>query len=84
MKVDHPEQFPLATATVTQRSGTEVTGVVSADVSRNVPVISMASGRMVEIRARLGDTVTKGQILMRVQSADIRQALLGLPPGGRR
>jgi cobalt-zinc-cadmium efflux system membrane fusion protein len=29
---------------------------------------------VVEIRARLGDTVTKGQILMRIQSADIAQA----------
>ena len=34
----------------------------------------MASGRIVEIRARLGDTVTKGQLLMRVQSADIADA----------
>ncbi len=51
-----------------------VTGVVNADVSRNVPVISLASGRVVEIRAKLGDTVTKGQLLMRVQSADISGA----------
>jgi cobalt-zinc-cadmium efflux system membrane fusion protein len=47
---------------------------VSADVSRNVPVISVATGRILEIRTRLGDTVTKGQLLMRVQSADISQA----------
>jgi cobalt-zinc-cadmium efflux system membrane fusion protein len=75
VKVAHPEQFPLATAT--RSVGTpelNVTGVVSADVSRNVPVISVASGRVIEIRARLGDTVTKGQIVMRVQSADISQA----------
>ncbi len=52
----------------------DVTGVVSADVSRNVPVISIASGRIVEIRARLGDTVSKGQLLMRVLSADISSA----------
>ena len=48
--------------------------MVSADVSRNVPVISLASGRVVEIRAKLGDTVTKGQLLMRVQSSDISAA----------
>jgi len=73
--VDHPERFPLATA-VAQRSRQElkVTGVVSADVSRNVPVISVASGRILDIRARLGDTVTKDQLLMRVQSADIAEA----------
>jgi pyruvate/2-oxoglutarate dehydrogenase complex dihydrolipoamide acyltransferase (E2) component len=47
---------------------------VSADVSRNIPVISLASGRIVEIDARLGDTVTKGQLLLKVQSQDIAQA----------
>ena len=34
----------------------------------------MAPGRIVEIRARLGDDVKKGQLLMRVQSADIADA----------
>ena len=75
VKVDHPEQFPLAIAS--QRVSTpelNVTGVVSADVSRNVPVVSLASGRVVEIHARLGDQVNKGQLLMRVQSADISGA----------
>ena len=75
VKVDHPEQFSLSIATRHADSPElRVTGVVSADVSRNVPVISMATGRILEIRARLGDTVTKGQHLMRVQSADIAQA----------
>jgi len=75
VKVDHAEQFPLATATRRDSvAELAVTGVVSADVSRNVPVISLASGRVVEIHARLGDQVTKGQLLMRVQSADISGA----------
>lgn len=75
VKVDHPEQFPVATAEAYD-AATELkaTGVVSPDVSRNVPVISLAAGRVVEVRARLGDTVTKGQLLMRVQSADIAGA----------
>jgi cobalt-zinc-cadmium efflux system membrane fusion protein len=51
-----------------------VTGAVTPDVSRNVPVISVATGRVVEIAARLGDTVKKGQLLLRVQSADISSA----------
>jgi cobalt-zinc-cadmium efflux system membrane fusion protein len=75
VKVEHPEQFPMVMAT--RRFGApqlNVTGVVSADVSRNVPVISLAAGRILEIRARLGDSVTKGQVLMRVQSADISSA----------
>lgn len=75
VKVEHPEQFPIATASRhTTNPVLSVTGVVSADVSRSVPVVSMSSGRIVEIRARLGDTVTKGQLLMRVQSADIAEA----------
>ncbi len=51
-----------------------MTGVVSPDVSRSVPAISLASGRVVEVRARLGDTVKKGQLLLRVRSADISGA----------
>lgn len=75
VKVDHPEQFPLATVSRhVSASQLNVTGVVSADVTRNVPVVSMSSGRIVEIRVRLGDNVTKGQLLMRVQSADIAEA----------
>ena len=75
VKVDHPEQFPLATAELRETAPElQVTGVVSADVSRNVPVISLASGRVVEIHAKLGDTVAKGQLLMRVQSSDISSA----------
>jgi len=74
-RVDHPEQFPLATAGKYDASpALNVTGVVSADVSRNVPVISLASGRIMEIHARLGDTVAKGQLLLKVQSPDISQA----------
>ena len=75
VKVDHPDQFPLVTAGE-RREAPElnVTGSVSPDVSRNIPVISLASGRVVEIHARIGDTVTKGQLLMRIQSADISQA----------
>lgn len=74
-QVDHPEQFPL-TAAVEHLSATQltVTGAVNPDVSRNVPVISIATGRVVEIKARLGDTVQKGQVLLRVQSADMSGA----------
>ncbi|HEV3331671.1 MAG TPA: efflux RND transporter periplasmic adaptor subunit [Bryobacteraceae bacterium] len=74
-KADHPERFPLATASRhADAPELNATGVVSADVSRNVPVISLASGRVVEIHARLGDAVTKGQLLMRIQSNDISAA----------
>ena len=75
VKVDHPEQFPLATAGKhIAAPELHVTGTVSADVSRAVPVISLASGRIVEVHARLGDAVAKGQLMMKVQSPDISQA----------
>jgi cobalt-zinc-cadmium efflux system membrane fusion protein len=74
-RVDHPEQFPLVTAANhNAASQLVVTGVVTPDISRTVPVISLASGRVVDIRARLGDTVKKGQVLLRVQSSDIAGA----------
>jgi len=73
--VDHPEQFPITTAAQrVEAPELNVTGVVNADVSRNVPVISLASGRVVEIHTRLGDQVTKGQLLLRIQSNDISSA----------
>lgn len=75
-QVEHPEQFPLVAAEEhLSASQLTVTGAVGPDVSRNVPVISMATGRVVEIKAKLGDTVKKGQVLLRVQSADMSGAI---------
>jgi len=74
-KVDHPEQFPLVTAVEHKAvSALNVTGVVQPDIARAVPVISLAAGRVVEIKARLGDTVKKGQLLLRVRSNDVAGA----------
>jgi cobalt-zinc-cadmium efflux system membrane fusion protein len=74
-KLDHPEQFPLFVATEYKATPeVNVTGVVSPDISRTIPVISLASGRIVEIHARLGDVVKKGQLLLRVQSSDVSGA----------
>jgi len=74
-QVDHPQQFALATA-VAHESASQltVTGTVTPDITRSVPVISIATGRVVELHARLGDTVKKGQLLLRVQSADMSAA----------
>jgi len=70
--VEHPERYPIVTATEYQApSQLFVTGTVIPDISRTVPVISLASGRVVDIRARLGDKVKKGQVLLRVRSDDI-------------
>jgi cobalt-zinc-cadmium efflux system membrane fusion protein len=70
--VERPEQFPLAAATEhATTSELVVTGTVSPDVSRNVPVVSLASGRVMVVKTRLGDTVQKGQLLMTIRSDDI-------------
>ncbi len=73
--VDHPGQFPLAAAVVRDVYRTlDATGSVSPDVSRELPVLSLANGRVVNLRVRLGDTVRKGQPIMDVQSPDISTA----------
>jgi cobalt-zinc-cadmium efflux system membrane fusion protein len=74
-KVAHPERFPLADAGEhIAAPELNVTGVVNPDVSRQVPVPSLATGRVVEINARLGDEVKKGQLLFKVRSSDIAGA----------
>ncbi len=74
-KIDHPEQFPLATAVEHKAApALNVTGVVQPDITRAVPAVSLASGRVIELKARLGDEVTKGQVLLRVQSSDVSGA----------
>ena len=61
---DKIEEAPQITAT----------GSVMPDVSRQIPVISLANGRVVDIKVRLNDAVKKGQLLMRVQSPDVTAA----------
>jgi len=74
-QVQHPEQFPLVTAgEYTAAPELSVTGAVNPDVSLQVPVPSLATGRIVEIDARLGDVVKKGKLLFKVRSADIAGA----------
>lgn len=68
-------KFPLVKADqVEAPSELNATGTVSPDISREIPVISLANGRVVEIKARLDDRVTNGQTLLRVQSPDITNA----------
>jgi cobalt-zinc-cadmium efflux system membrane fusion protein len=51
-----------------------VTGSVSPDVSRELPVLSLANGRVVALHVGLGDFVKKGQLVMEVQSPDVTTA----------
>lgn len=75
VKVDRPERFTLATAgRLEELPEIHVTGVVNPDVEKSIPVVSLASGRVVGIYAKLGDDVTKGQLLLKVYSNDITNA----------
>jgi len=74
-QVERPDQFPLTSAVERiSTSQLRATATITPDISKSVPVVSLATGRVVEIKARLGDTVQKGQVLLRVQSADLAGA----------
>jgi cobalt-zinc-cadmium efflux system membrane fusion protein len=72
---DDVPKFPLMSAEkVETASELSATGAVFPDISREVPVISLANGRVVDIKTRLDDNVKKGQILFQVQSSDVSNA----------
>jgi cobalt-zinc-cadmium efflux system membrane fusion protein len=48
-------------------------GTVAADVSRSYAVNALSSGRVVDVKARLGDDVQKGQLLLTMTSPDMSQ-----------
>jgi membrane fusion protein, heavy metal efflux system len=74
VQVDHPEQYALVAATEYDAAPQlTVTGVVNPDVTRTAPVVTLASGRVVNLRAKLGDTVQKGQLLLQIRSDDVSQ-----------
>ena len=65
-------KFPLVSAgQVESAAELTATATVFPDIAREVPVISMSSGRVVDIKARLDDNVKKGQLLLKVQSPDV-------------
>ena len=73
--VERATRFPLVQAESRQVQSTlQVTGSVSPDVSREIPVLSLANGRVVALHVGLGDTARKGQLVMEVQSPDVTTA----------
>lgn len=73
---DHPELFKTAKAE-TRSLPTELTanGTVSPDVTRTIHVTSLGSGRVLELKVKLGDTVKKGQTLLVISSPDLAAAM---------
>jgi membrane fusion protein, heavy metal efflux system len=75
VSVDRPELFPLVESeSYDAPAELNVTGTVFPDIAREIPVISLASGRVVDIKARLDDYVKKGQLLLKIQSPDSSNA----------
>jgi cobalt-zinc-cadmium efflux system membrane fusion protein len=73
--VQQPESFKLAA--IESRSLPTIlttSGTVSPDVNRTIHVTSLGSGRVVELNARLGDQVHKGQVLLSIASSDLGSA----------
>jgi membrane fusion protein, heavy metal efflux system len=75
IQVNRPERVNLVKAGKREElPELNATGVVNPDVERSIPVLSLASGRVVAIYAKLGDEVKKGQLLLKVRSNDIAAA----------
>jgi cobalt-zinc-cadmium efflux system membrane fusion protein len=75
IQIERPERFTLVRAGQREElPQLNATGVVNPDVEKSIPVISLASGRVVAIYAKLGDDVKTGQLLLKVRSNDIAAA----------
>ena len=73
--IANPERFALSPAVARRESDQIVAnGAIAADVSRSFAVNSLSSGRVVDVKARLGDDVQKGQLLLTMTSPDMSQA----------
>jgi membrane fusion protein, heavy metal efflux system len=73
--IDGAGRFSLVQASSQPvRSKLQVTGSVNPDVSREIPVLSLANGRVLALHVGLGDYVQKGQLVMDVQSPDASTA----------
>jgi membrane fusion protein, heavy metal efflux system len=76
LTIDHPEMFQ--TVKVESRdlpSELNANGTVQPDVNKTIHVTSLGSGRVVELKARLGDYVKKGQELLVISSPDLAAAM---------
>jgi cobalt-zinc-cadmium efflux system membrane fusion protein len=73
--IENSGRFSLTqTSSQPIRSKLQVTGSVNPDVSREIPVLSLANGRVVALHVGLGDYVHKGELVMDVQSPDVSTA----------
>ena len=68
-------KFPVVSADkIESSSELSATGSAFPDISREVPVITLANGRVINLKTRLDDNVKKGQFLFSIESPDISSA----------
>jgi cobalt-zinc-cadmium efflux system membrane fusion protein len=73
--IDHPELFNLVRVEARDLPTVlRANGSVIPDVNRTIHVTSQGSGRVVDLRVKLGDSVKKGQDLLSIYSADLAGA----------
>jgi membrane fusion protein, heavy metal efflux system len=73
--VEHPDLFKLATVENRDLPTTlHANGGVTPDINSTIHMTSQGSGRVVELKVRLGDYVKKGQVLLFIHSADLAAA----------
>jgi cobalt-zinc-cadmium efflux system membrane fusion protein len=79
IEVSRPEDFPLIKAATRMVSEElSVNGSIAPDISRTVTVNGLVGGRIVAIHVRLGDEVKKGQLLLKIHSPDLANAITAL------
>jgi len=76
-----PERSPMRSHLLVQAVGASdmprsltVPASVEADPSRTANIVPPLTGRVIELKARLGDHVSKGQALLTLASGDLAQA----------
>ena len=73
--VEHPDLFKVARVETRDLPTTlNANGGVTPDINSTIHVTSQGSGRVVELKVRLGDYVKKGQFLLSIRSADLAGA----------
>ena len=76
VSVDKPERFTTAkVASRMEADQISANGSVAADISKTLAVNSLSSGRVADVRVRLGDDVQKGQVLLTMTSPDMQQGI---------
>jgi membrane fusion protein, heavy metal efflux system len=74
-EADHPELFSLVKAESRELPvELQANGTVNPDVTKTIHVTSLGSGRVIDLKVRLGDYVNKGQVLLVISSPDLGAA----------